>query len=72
MLSIAFNSLSQKELKEKTKKLRDGVTGAVDSRLEGIWILGHEVPPNNCLVVNFLVPGFLSCAVKGFGWLSVE
>lgn len=71
-LSIAFSSLLQQELKEETKKLRDGVAGAVDSRLEGIWILGHEVPLNNCLVVNFLVPGFLSCAVKGFGWISVE
>lgn len=38
----------------------DGVTGAVDCRLEGIEALGHDPPPNNCFIVNFLVPGFLS------------
>ena len=37
------------------------VTGPVDSRLEGIWVPSHDMPPKNCLVVNFPVPAFLGC-----------
>ena len=37
--------------------------------VEGIWLLGHDVLPSNCLSVNFLLLGFLGCVGKGSGWI---
>lgn len=64
-LELSFCKRSQR----RTEKLSDRVEGAVDSRWERIWVLGRAGLPNNCLSVNFPVLGFLSYAVKGFGWI---
>ena len=64
-LELSFCKRSQR----RTEKWSGRVEGAVDSRWERIWVLGHAVLPSNCLSVNFLVLGFLSYAVKGFDWI---